>query len=49
MYAGDLPWTPSQLDVGRDDYYGHAGACADLARSALMAPTPADPWLPAGW
>jgi hypothetical protein len=49
MYAGDQPWTPSQLDVGRNDYHGHGGACADLARSALMSPTPAELWLPAGW
>jgi len=49
MYAGDQPWQPSELDVGRDDYYGHGGPCADLAGSALLDPTPPSPVLPPGW
>ena len=33
MYAGDLPWRPSLLDIGHDDYYGHSSAgCPDLAK-----------------
>ena len=23
MYAGSLPWRPQDIDIGRDDYYGH--------------------------
>jgi len=38
MYAGAQPWTPSVLDVGRDDYYGHGnGTCLDLATSPFLA------------
>ena len=38
MYAGDEPWRPSVLDVGRDDYFA-AGVpgCADLAGSPFLA------------
>lgn len=37
MYAGEKPWTPSMLDVGRDDYFGHGRAdCADLASSPYL-------------
>lgn len=37
MYAGPLVWRPSLLDLGRDDYYGHAVAgCPDLARSGYL-------------
>ncbi len=37
MYAGPLPWQPSRLDVGRNDYAGHGRAdCLDLTRSALL-------------
>jgi hypothetical protein len=37
MYSGDQPWSPSTLDVGRDDYYG-AGipGCRDLSQSAFL-------------
>lgn len=38
MYAGDQPWRPSMLDVGRDDYYGHSvPGCPDLAKSAYLS------------
>lgn len=38
MYAGDQPWLPSMLDVGRDDYYGHSvPGCPDLAKSAYLS------------
>ena len=45
MWAGNQPWSfPARLDIGRDDYYGHARAdCADLARSPYLtanAPPP---------
>jgi hypothetical protein len=50
MYAGSAPWRPSALDVGDDDYWGHGRAdCLDLARSALLSPTPASPVVPPGW
>jgi len=50
MYAGAEAWRPSVLDVNHDDYWGHGRIdCLDLARSALLAPTPATPVLPAGW
>jgi hypothetical protein len=50
MYAGDLPWRPELLDVGRDDYHGHARAgCLDLARSAFLTPLPPDAQPPPAW
>lgn len=36
MYAGSLPWTPSRLDVNRDDYFGHGNPCADAAQSPYL-------------
>lgn len=37
MYAGDLPWEPSLLDVGHDDYFGHGRPdCIDIARSPYV-------------
>jgi hypothetical protein len=41
MWAGDGFWTPSTLDVGRDDYYdsGVAG-CADLAQNPYLQGPP---------
>ncbi|MET0346007.1 MAG: hypothetical protein ABW218_07070, partial [Casimicrobiaceae bacterium] len=40
MYAGEQPWTPSTLDVGRDDYFGHGRRdCADLANSPYLEST----------
>ena len=37
MYAGSLPWYPSVLDIGRDDYFKHNNpGCLDLARSPYM-------------
>jgi probable HAF family extracellular repeat protein len=40
MYAGPLPWVPSILDVGRDDYFGHANAACpdDLQGSPYLGP-----------
>lgn len=50
MYAGDQPWQPSVLDIGRDDYYQHGIAgCADLAKSVFMEPLPPNAELPPGW
>lgn len=50
MYAGDEPWQPSALDLGRDDYWGHGRAdCLDLATSAFVEPTPPAATLPPGW
>jgi hypothetical protein len=47
MYAGELPWYPSVLDIGRNDYFKHNNpGCLDLARSPYMtsnttpSPTP---------
>jgi hypothetical protein len=37
MYAGDQPWNPSVLDIGRDDYFGaHIPKCLDLATSGWL-------------
>ncbi|MBI5931756.1 MAG: hypothetical protein HY862_20770 [Chloroflexi bacterium] len=50
MYAGDEPWQPSILDIGRDDYYGHGKPdCLDLAKSVFMDPTAPDAVIPPGW
>ena len=39
MYAGDQPWQPSLLDIGRNDYYGHSiPGCVDLATSGYLGP-----------
>jgi hypothetical protein len=40
MYAGSLPWQPSVLDVGRDDYFRHNNpSCLNLANSPYMTST----------
>lgn len=50
MYAGDQPWQPLLLDIGRDDYYGHGRpGCLDLARSVFMEPLPPNAEVPPGW
>jgi hypothetical protein len=37
MYAGDEPWRPAVLDVGRDDYYhAHVLGCRELALSLYL-------------
>ena len=38
MWGGDAPWQlPPQLDIGRDDYYGHSVAgCLDLDDSPYL-------------
>ena len=48
MYAGDAPWVPSVLDVGRDDYFGaDVPGCPDLSSSPFLdgfvAPPPPQP------
>jgi hypothetical protein len=50
MYAGPLPWQPSVLDFGRDDYF-EAGltGCADLSKSVFLEPLPDSPEVPLGW
>ena len=43
MYAGSLPWQPSILDTGRDDYFRHNNAsCLDLANSPYMTSNSTD-------
>jgi len=50
MYAGDQPWMPSILDIGRDDYYGHPqNGCLDLADSIFFNPKPTAQQLPPSW
>src|ERR671915_1051054 len=40
MYAGDEPWRPSALDIGRDDYFQTERAdCPDLATSGILTGT----------
>ena len=47
MYAGDQPWQPTTLDVGRDDYFeAPVAGCADLAESPFFGSTSEAP--PAG-
>jgi hypothetical protein len=50
MYAGPLPWEPSVLDFGHDDYYltGRTDI-PDLSRSVFLDPLPANPTPPPGW
>ncbi|HEX3553820.1 MAG TPA: hypothetical protein VIA62_11395 [Thermoanaerobaculia bacterium] len=37
LYAGDEPWDPSILDLGRDDYFGHGrNDCLDISRSLFL-------------
>jgi hypothetical protein len=46
MYAGDQPWTPKELDVGRNDYFGaNRPGCLDLSQSEYYEGGPA-PTLP---
>jgi hypothetical protein len=50
MYSGSLPWYPSVLDFGRDDYWGHNNPyCLDLSKSVFLDPLPADAVKPPGW
>ena len=40
MYAGDQPWYPSVLDIGRNDYFeAHIPGCPDLANSPFFGAT----------
>ena len=40
MYAGDQPWRPATLDVGRNDYFeAPVGGCLDLAESPWFGAT----------
>jgi List-Bact-rpt repeat protein len=44
MYAGDEPWTPSVLDVGRDDYFdAPVVGCLDLADSPFLSAATNEP------
>mgnify|MGYP007116556061 FL=1 len=39
MYAGDKPWRPTMIDVGRDDYFDHGRTgCLDIADSPYLSP-----------
>jgi hypothetical protein len=51
MYAGEQYWQfPLILDVGRDDYFGHADPdCLDVSRSVFLDPLPANASKPPGW
>lgn len=50
MYAGPLPWQPSILDIGRDDYFEHhIPGCLDLANSAFLNPSSPNAEPPPGW
>ena len=50
MYTGSEPWSPAELDVGRDDYFEHdIPNCPDLADSVFLDPLPADAQVPPGW
>jgi hypothetical protein len=40
MYAGPLPWQPSILDIGHDDYFQYnRPGCLDLAKSPFLEPS----------
>ena len=48
MYTGSLPWYPSLLDPGNDDYYGTKRTdCIDLSNSAFLVG--GGNVLPSGW
>jgi len=50
MYAGAQPWTPSILDLGRDDYLDHGNPdCPDLGRSVFLEPLSVNAVPPPGW
>ncbi|CAN5891545.1 hypothetical protein BH11MYX2_BH11MYX2_24160 [soil metagenome] len=50
MYAGTLPWNPSVLDVGHDDYFDTTSStCLDVADSVFIDPLPANAKKPPGW
>jgi hypothetical protein len=50
MYAGPLPWQPSLLDVGRDDYFSHSNStCLDLAVNAFLDPSSSGGVPPPKW
>jgi hypothetical protein len=50
MYAGDQPWTPSVLDIGHDDYFGHHNpSCLDIAKSVFIDPVKPSSIPPPGW
>jgi hypothetical protein len=50
MYQGELPWAPTTIDIGNDDYYGHGlPDCVDVATSVFLDPLPASATLPPGW
>ncbi|HEY4057892.1 MAG TPA: hypothetical protein VGM39_14860 [Kofleriaceae bacterium] len=50
MYAGNLPWNPSQLDIGHDDYFDTTSStCLDVADSVFIDPLPANAKKPPGW
>jgi hypothetical protein len=50
LWAGSLPWKPSTLDVGNDDYFDtHNPNCLDIANSVFIDPLPANAAPPPGW
>ena len=50
MYAGDLVWEPSVLDISHDDYFDHNNAgCLDVAKSVFIQPTPRNAVPPPSW
>ena len=50
MYQGPLPWQPSVLDVGHNDYFGHGRSdCLDFAQSAFLEPAAPNAKLPPRW
>lgn len=50
MYWGPERWTPSILDVGRNDYFEHTNPdCLDLAKSAFLEPPTPDAAPPPAW
>jgi hypothetical protein len=50
MYAGDLPWLPTTLDLNHDDYFqANLAGCPDLSRSVFLDPLPDGAQTPPGW
>ena len=52
MWTGNAPWDVEhvQLDVNRDDYFGHGRTdCRDLRHSAFLTPSIEPTWMPPGW
>jgi hypothetical protein len=50
LYGSSLPWRPSKIDVGNDDYFDTKNPnCLDIAKSVFIDPLPANAVPPPSW